>query len=40
MDEAYIAAMEEDCSNYGATSSVPKVYHQSLCTHVHVYGRC
>ena len=26
MDEAYLAALEEENSNYGATSSVPKVY--------------
>ena len=25
MNEAYLAALEEDSTNYGATSSVPKV---------------
>lgn len=37
MDEAYIAAMEEDSSNYGATSSVPKVAEPlHMCVYVHV----
>ena len=32
--EAYLAAIEEDSSNYGATSTVPKVSHEP-CLHSH-----